>query len=70
MPYACGYQMLCEERDRLKRLYLDAIATLAEDGKAIANKEGAEWRRATEGARAACQAILGALNQHRTEHGC
>ena len=62
--------MVCEERDRLKRLYVDAITTLAEDGKEIPDMQSEEWRHATEGARAACQTILGALNQHRQEHGC
>jgi hypothetical protein len=60
----------CEERDRLMRLYLDAVHRLNEVSQTAADPENEKWREATEQMRVACAAVLADLTAHRKEHGC
>ena len=62
--------MPCEERERLTRLYLDAVARNDEVGKSIADVKSEAWRAATKVTREDCQLALNDLNGHRREHGC
>lgn len=60
----------CEERDRLNRIYHDAVAKIPGSGKTVPEMKSAEWRAATRKARDACKSALGDLKRHRKEHGC
>ena len=59
----------CEERDRLKRAYIDAAGKVQESGRGI-DARSPEWKVATRQVRAVSKAALEALNRHRKEHGC
>jgi hypothetical protein len=62
--------MPCEERDRLTKLYFDAVTLNATAGLPIENKKSQAWREATEQTRAVCTDTLADLNAHRKEHDC
>jgi hypothetical protein len=62
--------VVCEERNRLNRVYLDATAKVFGAGKAVAQMTSSEWREATKAAREVCKAALANLKRHRKEHGC
>ena len=51
----------CKERERLTVVYLNACARTIEISKVVGNFGTAEWREATKGARAICEAALVAL---------
>jgi hypothetical protein len=59
----------CEDRDRLKRAYIDAARKVQESGRGI-DAKSAQWKEATRQVRAVSKAALEALNRHRKEHGC
>jgi len=66
-----GTQRLqCEERERLVRLYLNAINRHAEISKTVPLVNNQRWRLATEASRAECGDALYDLNAHCKEHGC
>ena len=56
--------MDCEERERLTAVYLNACARTIDVSKVIGNFGTADWKEATKGTRAACEAALVALNNH------
>jgi hypothetical protein len=60
----------CEERDRLKREYLDAAAKVQVAGSGVVEMTSTKWKEATSATRAVSKAALEALNRHRKEHGC
>jgi hypothetical protein len=60
----------CEERDRLNRIYHEAIAKIHGSGKTVSDMTSAKWREATKDTRAACRAALADLKRHTKEHGC
>jgi hypothetical protein len=62
--------VVCEERKRLERLYLDAVRQNAVAGAHLLNTKSEAWREATKDTRAACDVALANLNRHREEHGC
>lgn len=62
--------MICEERDRLNRAYLDASTKIFGAGEAVPNMTSGSWREATKTSRALSKAALVALNRHKKEHGC
>jgi hypothetical protein len=61
---------LCEERLRLTKLYIDAVAVNQMAGRAIAEMKSEAWREATRETREICTATLADLLAHRKEHGC
>lgn len=61
--------MPCEERDRLKRAYLDAAAKVQESGSAVQDKTSTTWKEPTSHTRAVSMAALKALKRHKNEHG-
>jgi hypothetical protein len=62
--------VVCEERKRLERLYLDAVRKNAVAGAHLLNTKSEAWQEATKDTRAACDVALANLNRHREEHGC
>jgi hypothetical protein len=62
--------VICPERERLNRIYLDAASKIEESGGRIADMTSGKWKEATSAARAASKAALEALKRHRKEHGC
>ena len=62
--------MQCDERSVLTARFLEVVAANIEAGKTVADMRSPEWREATHDTRAACEDALGALNEHRAEHGC
>ncbi len=62
--------MICPERERLNRAYLDAAAKIQESGSRISDAKSANWKEATRQARAASKTALEAFKRHRKEHGC
>jgi hypothetical protein len=60
----------CEERDRLTRIYLSAVALYDEQAKTVSDLKSEAWRDASKRLREACQDALANLNAHRKEHGC
>jgi hypothetical protein len=62
--------VLCEERARLEKIYLDAVLELSSAGVHIADMKSEAWREATKETREACQGTLADLNDHRKGHGC
>ncbi len=62
--------VLCEERQLLAKVYLDAVRKNSIAGMRILNTKSEAWREATKETRAACDVTLADLNRHREEHGC
>jgi hypothetical protein len=60
----------CEQRDRLMRLYLDAVRKLNELRQTVPNPGNEKRREATEEMKDACRAVLADLAAHRKGHGC
>jgi hypothetical protein len=60
----------CEERERLNRIYLDAVAKIQESGSAVLDITSAKWKEATSQTRATSKAALAELKRHEEEHGC
>jgi hypothetical protein len=60
----------CEERERLEKLYLAAVAENSKTGLTIPDMRSEAWRKATKQTREACETALANLNAHRKEHGC
>jgi hypothetical protein len=63
-------RVICPERERLNRAYLDATAKVQESGSGIADAKSAKWKEATRQTRAASKAALEAFKRRRQEHGC
>jgi hypothetical protein len=63
-----------QERERLAKVYLDAVSKNNEAASAMATafREGRsqEWRHEMKTINAACRAALKDLDQHLFEHGC
>jgi len=59
----------CAERERLTRVYHDAVAKIANAGTGIPHMTS-KWKEATGAARQASRAALEELKQHKKEHGC
>ena len=62
--------MLCEQREMLQAIYLEAVAANVKAGSHIEDMKSEAWRAATKETRAICEETLSDLNQHRKEHGC
>lgn len=64
----------CEERERLTKILLDAVAKYDEVQKGPPEPRGVGWRKewykATNKARLMCRKALEDLNRHTAEHGC
>jgi hypothetical protein len=60
----------CGERQRLEKIYLDAVVDNARAGLHISDIRSEAWRDATKETREMCEAALAELNAHRREHGC
>ena len=65
-------RMFCEERERLTKIYLAAIARNNESASAKAGQASWSdtWREKIRGMRADAQAALNELDRHISEHGC
>jgi hypothetical protein len=64
----------CEERERLTKIYLAAIARNNEAASAMAQHFSEawndEWLGEMKDIRTACETALRELDRHRREHGC
>jgi hypothetical protein len=61
---------VCEQSERLQKIYLDAVADNALVGSAIADPKSEAWLEATTSTRQRCADALADLTAHRKEHGC
>jgi len=57
----------CEERDRLTRAYIDAVAKILESDCEAPDMTSMQWKQATSKAREASQAAREALHRYRKE---
>lgn len=62
--------MQCEERDKLQRIYMNAVVQNARTGLHFSDVASQAWLEATKDTREDCEEALAELNRHRAEHGC
>jgi hypothetical protein len=64
----------CEERERLIKIHLDAVAKLNEARKGVPEPRPVGWRKVwyktRNKARLICRKTLEDLNRHKAAHGC
>jgi hypothetical protein len=74
LPYAslsCRTSIvLCEERERLTQIYLDATENSRKVSDSVEDIHSPEWREAIKEARQACDSALAELKLHIREHQC
>ena len=62
--------VLCEERERLTQIYLDATDNSRKVSDSVEDIHSPEWREAIKEARQACDSALAELKLHIREHQC
>ena len=62
--------MYCEEHERLRDLYLEAVHKNFKASLTVADNKSEAWREATKETQEACILALEDLNAHMREHGC
>ena len=62
--------MLCKERDRLNRAYIDALAEHLRASESVPEMGSEAWKAATHETRKRVQAAREELNKHKLEHEC
>jgi hypothetical protein len=62
--------MPCEQRDRLQKIYLDAVMQNDRAGLHFSDIQSEAWQEATKDTREDCEEALADLNRHMGEHGC
>jgi hypothetical protein len=62
--------VFCEERERLRKLYLSAVGENLQAARECTRMNTEAWKEATKKTQDECDTALGELNRHKTEHGC
>jgi hypothetical protein len=62
--------MPCGERDKLQKIYRDAVVQNARAGLHFSDINSEAWREATMETREDCAVALADLNRHKAEHCC
>jgi hypothetical protein len=62
--------MLCEERDKRQKIYLDAVVQNDRAGLHFSDIHSEAWKEATTDTREDCEVALAEQDRHKAEHGC
>lgn len=62
--------MHCEERERLIKIYLEAVTDVYVISIRFSDMKYESWQAMTHDARTRWEVALADLNAHRNEHGC
>jgi hypothetical protein len=69
LPYTAGI-VPCQERERLTRVYRNALRRSTEADRAFTQTNSEAWWEVTRMMQEDCEAALAALDAHQKEHGC